>query len=213
MSHARQRATARAITTGLVAGLILSGTSANAASSAAEAAEDTVRDFYERVERMTRLDSCAERAAFLEPAVDSTYDIPNYLRESLRGHWRELADEDVAGLERRLRHLIATTYAANFESAGDFSVRVGDGAYEDRYRRSVEVRILRRSGEEVTRRRYLLHQTEDGGDWKVINLFFPRGGNELAYRARYHEENLRWGGFDALREYLRAEASRFGADC
>jgi len=209
MAHARQRATARAIV-GLVAGLAILGAPAHAAPS--EAAADTVRDFYERVERMTRLDSCAERAAYLESAVDSTYDIPNYLRESLRGHWRELADEDVAGLERRLRHLIATTYAANFGPRGDFSVRVGDSAYEDRYRRSVGVRILH-AGKEVAQRRYLLHQAEDSGDWQVINLFFPRGGNELVHRARYNEENLRWGGFDALREYLRAEASRFGADC
>ncbi|WP_353252666.1 ABC transporter substrate-binding protein [Salinisphaera sp. PC39] len=211
MAHARQRAAARAIV-GLVAALMLPGTPVHAAPSEAAAAADTVRDFYERVERMTRLDSCAERAAFLESAVDSTYDIPNYLRESLRGHWQELAGEDVDALQRGLRHLIATTYAANFASPEDLSVRIGDAAYEDRYRRSVGV-LIQQSGKEVAQRRYLLHRTDDGGDWKVINLFFPRGGNELVHRARYNEENLRWGGFDALREYLRAEASRFGADC
>lgn len=202
----------RALVVLLAAAVAGGAPSAAAVSDGSDTATTTITRFYERLAELDRHQTCAQRADSLEPAVAAAYDITNYVRESLRGHWTELAGEDVADLEALTRHLIATTYAANFASAEDLRFRVDDAAYEDRYRRSVEVHI-ERPGAPTVSRRYLLHRTEAGDRWQVINLFFPRGGNELVHRARYNEENLRWGGFDALRQHLRDEAGRFGVDC
>lgn len=171
-----------------------------------------VARLYHQIEQMAKRQNCAQRAEFLEPAVRANYDIPNYLRESLRGHWNELAHQDIDLLQDQVTHLIATTYAANFNPGDRPRIRIAGTHYEDRYRRSVTVH-LDPGSDSVIRRRYLLHRGQDDGRWRIINLFFERGGSELVHRTRYNERNLRWGGFDALRQYFRDEAGRFGADC
>lgn len=155
---------------------------------------------------------CEGRMERLRPVVRETFDVPDLSRRVLRRRWTELNDAQRAQFTDALEELIVTTYAREFHAYDGERFATVESAPLPGGRgtlRQVRTLLSPAAGEPVTLD-YALHATPAG--WRVINVV-AGGVSDLALRSAQYEAGYKTGGYDALIDGLRAQATRIRSQC
>ena len=137
----------------------------------------------------------AGRYEKLEAALVEAYDFPEMARVTSGRYWRGFTDDQKQQVVAAFRELSIATYAARFDgSSGQrFEVLGEEPAPAGNLR--VNNQIVQASGEPI-RVDYLLRQ--EGGQWRVIDVYLKSSVSELAVRRDEFAKVLAKSGFDGL---------------
>lgn len=142
----------------------------------------------------------AGRYLRLEPAVDQTFNLAGMTKLAVGARWNSLTEAQRQALIEAFGRYTVTSYASHFDGYdGERFEMVGE-------RPSptggiiVDTRMVRRSDEPVEFD-YLMR--EDGGRWRVLDIYVVGTVSEMATRRSEFSATLRAGGADALLELLR----------
>ena len=141
----------------------------------------------------------------LEPALAKAYDFTEMARVTTGRYWRDFTDDQKQQVVAAFRDLSIATYAARFDgSSGQrFEILGEEPASAGRVR--VNNRIVPASGEPI-RVDYLLRQ--DGGQWRVIDVYLKSSVSELAMRRDEFTDILAKSGFNGLIADLKAKVAK-----
>ena len=141
----------------------------------------------------------------LEPALAEAYDFTEMTRVTTGRHWRDLTDDQKQQVVAAFRDLSIATYAARFDGSGDgrFELLGEEPAPAGNLR--VNSQITPASGE-PTRVDYLLRN--DGGQWRVIDVYLKSSVSELAVRRAEFTDTLAKSGVDGLIADLKAKVAK-----
>jgi len=165
--------------------------------TAAADASATVRGFYDALlDVMRNGPTLGPKGRYdtLGPVIDRTFDVPYMTRVAVGASWESLPKEQQAALTQAFAHYIAATYAERFDHfSGQKFELLGElprasGAV-------VDSRIVRADGTPVSIR-YLMRQ--DGGDWRVADVYLSGTISELATRHSEFSSILERQGADGL---------------
>jgi phospholipid transport system substrate-binding protein len=131
----------------------------------------------------------------LEPALVEVYDFTEMARVTTGRYWRSFTDDQKQQVVAAFRDLSIATYAARFDgSSGErFEILGEEPAPAGNLR--VNNQIVPANGEPI-RVDYLLRQ--DGGQWRVIDVYLKSSVSELAVRRDEFAKVLAKSGFDGL---------------
>lgn len=147
------------------------------------------------------------RSAAIGPVVDRVYDLPLMTRLAVGPSWNSIPAADQAALVGALRRLTVAQYASNFDGYSGQSFVV-DPRVEQRGGDKVVRTTLRDPKGESVAIAYRLRQ--DGGSWKVIDVFYKNAISQLATRRADFAGVLAKGGAKALVGHLNALAAKAG---
>lgn len=147
------------------------------------------------------------RSAAIGPVVDRVYDLPLMTRLAVGPAWNSIPAGDQAALVGALRRLTVAQYASNFDGYSGQSFVV-DSRVEQRGTDKVVRTTLRDPKGESVSIAYRLRQ--DGGSWKVIDVFYKNAISQLATRRADFAGVLAKGGAKALVGHLNALAAKAG---
>ena len=141
----------------------------------------------------------------LEPALMEAYDFTEMARVTTGRYWRSFTDDQKKQVVSAFRDLSVATYAARFDgSSGErFNILGEEPAPANNLR--VNNQIVPASGEPI-RVDYLLRQ--DGGQWRVIDVYLKSSVSELAVRRDEFAKVLAKSGFDGLISDLNEKVSK-----
>lgn len=173
----------------LVAGLVPRPAAANAT--------DTVRTFYDTLLGvMQKGPTLGPKGRYdaLDPVVGQTFDVAYMTRVAVGAGWDTLPKPQQDALMTAFGHHIAATYAERFDR---FSGQKFDVTGEQPRGAGVIVdsKIVRADGTSVDIR-YLMRQ--DGGKWRVADVYLSGTISELATRHSEFESILEHHGVDGL---------------
>jgi phospholipid transport system substrate-binding protein len=131
----------------------------------------------------------------LQPALVQAYDFAEMARVTTGHYWRSFTDDQKQQVVAAFRDLSIATYAARFDgSSGERFEVVGEEPAPAGNLR-VNSQIVPASGE-PTRVDYLLRQ--DGGQWRVVDVYLKSSVSELAMRRDEFAKILAKSGVDGL---------------
>jgi phospholipid transport system substrate-binding protein len=131
----------------------------------------------------------------LEPALVEAYDFTEMARVTTGRYWRNFTDDQKQQVVAAFRDLSIATYAARFDgSSGERFELLGEEPAPTGNLR-VNSQIVPAGGE-PTRVDYLLRQ--DGGQWRVIDVYLKSSVSELAVRRDEFTKILAKSGVDGL---------------
>jgi len=141
----------------------------------------------------------------LEPALIEAYDFTEMARVTTGRYWRDFSDDQKQQVVAAFRDLSIATYAARFDgSSGErFEILGEEPAPAGNLR--VNNQIVPGSGEPI-RIDYLLRQ--DGGQWRIIDVYLKSSVSELAVRRDEFTDVLAKSGFDGLIADLKAKVAK-----
>jgi len=141
----------------------------------------------------------------LEPALVEAYDFTEMARVTTGRYWRDFSDDQKQQVVAAFRDLSIATYAARFDgSSGErFEILGEEPAPAGNLR--VNNQIVPGSGEPI-RVDYLLRQ--DGGHWRIIDVYLKSSVSELAVRRDEFTDVLAKSGFDGLIADLKAKVAK-----
>lgn len=157
----------------------------NLAPIPASAAEDmppriVVETYYATLDKVLRNAKAlgfAGRYKALDPAIAASFDIPFMARVAVGHYWRKFADDQKAGMARRMHGLSVATYASRFKSYAGERFEVLASATTARGDVLVRTRIVRGNGKAV-KINYLLRKRAK--DWRIIDVHLKGTISELA---------------------------------
>jgi len=147
------------------------------------------------------------RASRIAPVIDRTFDLPLMTRLAVGSAWNGIAPADQKALVAAFRRLTIAQYADNFDgwSGQSFSIDPNVQARgSDRLVRTT----LKSPGEAPVAIAYRLRQ--DGGAWKIIDVFYKNSISQLATRRSDFASVLASGGAKALISHLDALSAKAG---
>jgi phospholipid transport system substrate-binding protein len=147
------------------------------------------------------------RASRIAPVIDRTFDLPLMTRLAVGSAWNGIAPADQKALVAAFRRLTIAQYADNFDgwSGQSFSIDPNVQARgSDRLVRTT----LKSPGEAPVAIAYRLRQ--DGGAWKIIDVFYKNSISQLATRRSDFASILASGGAKALISHLDALSAKAG---
>jgi phospholipid transport system substrate-binding protein len=131
----------------------------------------------------------------LAPVLDKTYNMPLMARLSVGPQWQNLSPDEQKRFTDAFRELTLTTYAARFDGFSGEKLVVGPGIEDTQGGKIVQSQIVKSNGEPV-QLNYLMRQ--DGGAWKIIDVYLKGTVSELATRRSEFSSVLRRDGAQAL---------------
>ena len=141
----------------------------------------------------------------LEPTLAESYDFAEMARLTTGRYWRDFTGDQKKQVAAAFRDLSIATYAARLDgSSGQRFEILGE---EPAPAGSVRVnnQIVPASGEPI-RVDYVLRQ--DGGQWRVIDVYLKSSVSELAARRDEFAGILAKSGFDGLIADLKAKVAK-----
>jgi phospholipid transport system substrate-binding protein len=141
----------------------------------------------------------------LEPAVVEAYDFTAMTRVTTGRYWRDFTDDQKKQAIAAFRDLSIATYAARFDGSTGQRLEILGEEPAPAGGLRVNSQIIAANGEPV-RIDYLLRQ--DGGQWRVIDIYLKSSVSELAVRRDEFTSVLAKSGFDGLMADLRAKITR-----
>ncbi|HXQ10647.1 MAG TPA: ABC transporter substrate-binding protein [Caulobacteraceae bacterium] len=144
------------------------------------------------------------RARVLAPTVEAVFDIPVMTRFAVGPSWATMSDADHAALVEAFGRLVVASYAHNFDSDSTrFEVQPNvDTRGPDKL---VQCRIIPNHGDPAN---VLYRMREDGGVWKVIDVFYNNSISELTTKRSDFASTLTSGGAKALEAHIDAQADK-----
>ncbi len=144
------------------------------------------------------------RAQRIAPVIDRVFDIPLMTRLAVGPSWNTIAPKDQAALVAGFRNLTIAQFAHNFDdySGEKFTIAPQvDTRGNDKLVRTTLV-IPNHTPEQIN---YRLRQ--NGGQWKVIDVYFRNSMSQLATRQADFAGSLAKGGAPALIDHLNKLAA------
>ncbi|MFN8604110.1 MAG: ABC transporter substrate-binding protein [Candidatus Binatia bacterium] len=190
----KAHSTVRAIILGL-AGVLLAGAAIAAEPSAPVKVIETMHAGMLDVMRTAASTTFEERAAKLEPVIDTAYDLDFMGRKSLGKSFDSLSPEDQKRWLELFHTFMVANYAGRFTSfSGQKFETLGE---EPAAQETVLVRTrLIDPGKENVDLAYRMRQ--QGGAWKIIDVYLKGTVSELALRRSDFTAILDREGFPAL---------------
>jgi phospholipid transport system substrate-binding protein len=141
----------------------------------------------------------------LKPAIIEAYDFSEMARVTTGRYWSSFTDDQKRQVVAAFRDLSIATYAARFDGSGSerFQILGEEPAPAGHLR--VNNQAVPASGEPI-RIDYLLRQ--DGGQWRIIDVYLKSSVSELAVRRDEFSKILAKSGFDGLIADLKAKAAK-----
>jgi phospholipid transport system substrate-binding protein len=180
------------------------------AGSAAAAAADPAATQIERFDQalLTSVRGAAlgvkGRARVLTPTVDQVFDIPVMTRFAVGPGWAAMSDADHAALTDAFRRLVVANYAHNFDSdSARFEVQ--PTVQTRGVDKLVQCRIVPYHGDPAN---VLYRMREDGGTWKVIDVYYNNSISELTTKRSDFASTLSSGGARALVAHIDAQVDK-----
>ena len=140
----------------------------------------------------------AARARVIGPAVEKAFDIPLMARLSVGPPWTTFSPAEQAGVTSAFRAMMVAQYAANFDEYSGEKIAI-TGPVETRGGDKFVRTTLTGKGvsESIN---YRLR--DNGGQWKVIDVFYRNAISQLATRRSDFATVLAKGGAQGLTSHL-----------
>ncbi len=145
----------------------------------------------------------------LEPVLVEAYNFAEMTRVTTGRYWRGFTDDQKQQVVAAFHDLSIATYAARFDgfSGERFEILGEEPAPAGNLR--VNNQIVPESGEPI-HIDYLLRQ--DGGQWRIIDVYLKSTVSELAVRRAEFTEILAKSGFDGLIADLKAKVAKLHSE-
>lgn len=167
-------------------------------AQAADPAADRIQTFYNTLlDTMKKGPQLGMQGRFqaLEPAVDSTFDIPAMIQFIVGASWTGMKDSDKTALIAAFRRMTVANYAANFDRYDGEQFNVNPGVQQRGPDRLVQTTLVPKGDKPVP---LIYRMREAGGEWKIIDVFLNGYVSELATRRSDFAATLAGGGGPAL---------------
>ncbi|MGZ3315075.1 MAG: ABC transporter substrate-binding protein [Caulobacteraceae bacterium] len=145
--------------------------------------------------RLALAAGAAGRAKVVGPAVEQTFDLSYMTRVAVGPDWAKMAPEDQAALQKAYARYAVASWAKNFDNYSGQKLEL-DGAVQDRGADKLVKTKLTGPGSSPVSLAYRMRQ--DGGAWKVIDVFYNGGISQLATQRSDFAATLSSGGAKAL---------------
>jgi phospholipid transport system substrate-binding protein len=131
----------------------------------------------------------------LQPAIDEAYNVPLMIRLAIGPQWTSLSPDQQKRLVDAFRRFTIATYANRFDGYDGEVFEVRGERPGTSGGTLVETRLVPTKGD-VVELNYLLR--EDGGKWRIIDVFLSGTISELATRRAEYTSVLRRDGAEGL---------------
>jgi phospholipid transport system substrate-binding protein len=192
----------------LAAGLRVSPAGAAAAGSAPAVIEHFYGELLAVMKQARRL-SFDQRYAQLAPTISRVFDLGLMTRIAVGPGWTQIPAEQQQRLSSAFSRYTISMYANRFDDYGGERFEVSPAAAPNANGVIVNSRLVKTNGESVSLN-YLLRQ--EGGGWKVIDVYLSGTVSELAARRSEFAAVLQRNGAEGLVQMIeqRTAALRTG---
>ena len=171
---------------------------------------DTVRSLYDAL--LANMRSGAALGALgrytrIEPVVRRSFDMPLMTRLAVGPEWERLNDAQRQQISQAFERYISAVYTERFDTYSGEKLQV-TGEQASPGGTIITTEIIKSSGEPV-RLNYLLR--ENGGAWRIADVYLNGTISELATRRSEFGSILRTQGIDGLIAMLNTKADRLAA--
>jgi phospholipid transport system substrate-binding protein len=135
------------------------------------------------------------RAKVVGPAVEQTFNLPYMARVAVGPDWAKMSADDQAALQKAYSRYAVANWAKNFDNYSGQKLEL-DGPVVDRGADKLVKTKLTGPGSSPVSLAYRMRQ--DGGAWKVIDVFYNGGISQLATQRSDFASTLSNGGAKAL---------------
>lgn len=148
--------------------------------------------------------SADERFRRLLPTVERVFDLPRMIRFACGAYWTKTSPADQKALTTAFGRYTAASYAHNFDGydGEKFTIVRVDTRLPDKL---VRTELTHGSGAPVV---LSYRMQQDGGEWKVIDVYFTGTISELAQQSSDFASTLASGGAPALVKKLNDQSER-----
>jgi phospholipid transport system substrate-binding protein len=147
----------------------------------------------------------AGRAKVVGPAVEQTFDLPLMTRVAVGQAWTKMSSEEQAALQKAYARFAVANWAKNFDNYSGQKLEL-DGPVIDRAPDKIVKTKLTGPGSSPVSLAYRMRQ--DGGEWKVVDVFYNGGISQLATQRSDFASTLSSGGAKALIAKLDAQTDK-----
>lgn len=195
---------------GAVAGMVLAGSMLGGVAVMAQVADPAVASVEALDNGLLSIMKAGKaageegRAQRLAPVIDRVFDIPLMTRLSVGPTWNSIKPSDQVALVRGFRNLTIAQFAHNFDDYSGEKFVIAPQV-ETRGTDKLVRTTLVIPGHAPEQINYRLRA--DGGQWKVIDVFYRNSISQLASRHADFADTLAKGGAPALIAHLNKLAA------
>ena len=147
----------------------------------------------------------AGRAKVIGPAVEQAFDLPFMTRVAVGADWTKMSSDDQAALLKSYSRYAVANLAKNFSDYSGQKLEL-DGPVIDRGADKIVKTKLSSPGGSPVSLAYRMRQ--DGGSWKVIDVFYNSTISQLTTQRSDFASTLQSGGAKALIAKLDAQTDK-----
>jgi phospholipid transport system substrate-binding protein len=189
--------TVRAAIPALVFGLMLGGTTASNAEVSDPAGKQVEAFYVTLIDSMQHAKELGVQGRYkkLEPAVESTFDLPEMARLTVGPSWMTMSEADRMNVIAAFRRMTIANYASSFDGYDGQKFDV-DPNVQERNGDKIVRSSMTATGKEPVQFIYRMHQA--GGAWKATDVFLNGSISQVATRRSDFSSTLQSGGGAAL---------------
>jgi phospholipid transport system substrate-binding protein len=145
-----------------------------------------------------------QRYTNLAPVIESVFDLPTILRESVGPTWESLPPDQQTMLQEAFKRYTVASYVNSFDTYNNQQFIVHPDTRAVGTDKVVRTEIIPKSGDKHTLD-YVMR--DSGGGWKVIDVLADGSVSRVAVQRSDFRRLLTRGGAPALAESLRTKTS------
>ena len=184
---------------------VLAGAALAQASDPAGARIDSFDAALIKTMQAGKAAGAAGRAKVIGPAVEQAFDLPFMARVAVGADWSKMSSDDQAALLKSYSRYAVASLAKNFSDYSGQKLDL-DGAVIDRGADKIVKTKLSSPGGSPVSLAYRMRQ--DGGSWKVIDVFYNSTISQLTTQRSDFASTLSSGGAKALIAKLDAQTEK-----
>jgi phospholipid transport system substrate-binding protein len=131
----------------------------------------------------------------LKPVVEQTFDIPTMTRLAVGPSWGSLSASDQQALTQAFERMTLANYARNFDGYNGEKFVIDPNVQTRNEDRIVQTTLVQTHDAPVP---FIYRMRQNGGTWKVIDIFLNGYVSELATRRSDFASTIASGGSSAL---------------
>jgi len=184
----------------LVAGALPAHAQADGAVAPIQRLVDGLQQVMKAGSARTPFDS---RYATLSPVIESVFDLPQILRESVGSTWESLPPDQQSMLQSAFARYTVASYVNSFDAYNGQQFVVHPETRSVGADRVVRTEIIPKSGDRHT----LDYVMRDASTWKVVDVLADGSVSRVAVQRSDFRRLLTKGGAPALAESLRTKSA------
>jgi phospholipid transport system substrate-binding protein len=189
----------------VLAGAAMTGVAWAQASDPAAARIDSFDASLIKTMQAGKAAGAAGRAKVIGPAVEQAFDLPFMARVAVGADWTKMSSDDQAALLKAYSRYAVANLAKNFSDYSGQKLDL-DGPVIDRGSDKIVKTKLSSPGGSPVSLAYRMRQ--DGGAWKVIDVFYNSTISQLTTQRSDFASTLSSGGAKALIAKLDAQTDK-----